>query len=625
MPTSEENRQKRIRHYLIKIIYETDIKEKEKIARHVLRLDRSNPEAWIIIAGIVKLEHHTMAEFQKRYLKKYPLLAKERTTLAKSRINYGLIVAIIGVLVAVIGILPIIAQMSTTPLEIHLLARIANEKGEAIQGANVVFATDQDKYSAFSDVTGYVLITGFSKGKDGRLFVETKQYAPYDLSISLPPNNPLDVRLSPRDPNNRTVIIRVSDSVTHLPVEGAEINLVVFANPYIYSTDSIGLTPRFSLAFGNKDELDADIFVKTKEYESKHIRVTLQAERLQDILIDPTGVIVAPTPNTNLFNPSLAETPTFVAYSPNLPTETSPPATPIIVYEIVSPTHSRILAPMVTSIFIVTNIPTNTPTPNPTNTLTLTPIAVPFQPSLISPTNTSSIIGNSLKFTWNSIANATEYYVEYTGPSNGNSGWITTPSFDVNSLSSGTYNWHVKARNLGGESSWSDWWTFTLQPPADVWVHVQGSGFEFTGMSGWVEIRTQNTVHSSIDANVIYTQTRAIGASNDKDWVRWRPSISTSGYYRVCIFAPWYTNSRGITNKARYLIHHAGGDSNPPEFPTRQSDFSNSWMDLGRYQFNNGVDGYVYMGDYTGDNPIRLISADAAKFIWAPLGTETCQ
>jgi hypothetical protein len=157
-------------------------------------------------------------------------------------------------------------------------------------------------------------------------------------------------------------------------------------------------------------------------------------------------------------------------------------------------------------------------------------------------------------------------------------------------------------------------------------VHVPtGAGFEGTYVGGWVIIRTQNTVHSYIDLDVIYTRTRTVGYTNDADWVRWRPTIVTTGYYRACVFAPWYTNSMGITNQARYTIHHAGGDSHPAEYPTRQSDFSGSWMDMGRYQFNAGTDGYIYMGDYTGDNPQRLISADAAKFIWSPTGAETCQ
>jgi len=42
------------------------------------------------------------------------------------------------------------------------------------------------------------------------------------------------------------------------------------------------------------------------------------------------------------------------------------------------------------------------------------------------------------------------------------------------------------------------------------------------------------------------------------------------------------------------------------------------WMDLGRYYFVQGTAGNIYMGDYTGDNPPRLISADNAKFVWEP-------
>jgi len=256
-------------------------------------------------------------------------------------------------------------------------------------------------------------------------------------------------------------------------------------------------------------------------------------------------------------------------------------------------------------------------------------------PTLASPLSRATLPTGTINFTWNAVSGATEYCFAYgsaacDAPSSASSGWISATNYSAN-LSAGAYTWHVKARNAISTSDWSATsWAVTIYSVPNVWVHVQGTGFEFTGLNapggtgGWIEIRTQNTVSNSIDPNVIYTQTRAIGGIGDADWVRWRPTIATSGYYRVCVFAPLYTNTMGVTNKARYTIHHANGDSNPPEYPTRQSDFSNGWMDMGRYQFNSGVSGYIYMGDYTGDNPIRLISADAAKFVWSPFGAETC-
>jgi hypothetical protein len=558
------------------------------------------------------------------------------------KLNRWVTPAIASIIVAVIAYIlaPIIIKFingftspipENAPLETHLSIKVVNDKVEAVQGAKVMFTTDQDLYPQFSDINGNASMNVFYKKKESRIFVETKQYAVYDQIVSLPLNGWLDVRLSPRDPNNRNVILRISDSQNGLPVEGAEITLIVADKTYGQPTDSYGIT-KFLLQFGDKDELDADISVKTREYERKHLRITLHAEHLQDILIDPQGISVVAFPYLSTATPVLPN-PTLTPI-PSL--SNLPPPTPLPIVLIKLATVVVIATPISTTIPSLTtapiwptNVATITPSnPTPVDTPTITPIPTPSGASLGIPGNGSTVVGSGLTFNWNSNPNAVEYYLDYTGPSTGNSGWTTSLSFAANGLPAGTYTWHVKARNLGGEGPWSELWTVNLQPPADVWVHVQGTGFEFTGTSGtggWVEIRSQNTINKSIDLNVIYTQTRAIGATNDADWARWRPTIITSGYYRVCIFAPWYTNSMGITNQARYTIHHANGNSTPPENPTRQSDFSNSWMNMGRYQFNAGTEGNVYMGDYTGDNPIRLISADAAKFIWSPIGTETCQ
>ena len=230
-------------------------------------------------------------------------------------------------------------------------------------------------------------------------------------------------------------------------------------------------------------------------------------------------------------------------------------------------------------------------------------VGAPSAPVLSSPANGTSSMNQSVTFSWSPISGASEYYAELSGPANFNTGWTSSTSFTLNNLYYGTYSWRVKSRNQAAESSWSETSSFTItSPPVDVWVHVKSSGFEYSS-DGWVEIGSQNTLRASQDANAVYTQTRAVGYTNDADWVRWRPTISTTGTYRVCIFAPLYTNTAGITNLARYTIHSANGDFNSTEYPTRQSDYSGGWMDLGLYYFSAGTDGYVYMGDYTGDNP----------------------
>jgi hypothetical protein len=87
----------------------------------------------------------------------------------------------------------------------------------------------------------------------------------------------------------------------------------------------------------------------------------------------------------------------------------------------------------------------------------------PPAPTLVWP-KANEVIGTefpltSWNFKWNAASDATEYYFEYSGNSSGNSGWISTTNYSA-VATAGTV-WHVKARNVAGESNWSDTWTVT--------------------------------------------------------------------------------------------------------------------------------------------------------------------
>lgn len=116
-------------------------------------------------------------------------------------------------------------------------------------------------------------------------------------------------------------------------------------------------------------------------------------------------------------------------------------------------------------------------------------------------------------------------------------------------------------------------------------------------------------------ANVIYTRTRTVGYTNDVDWARWRPNLPYTGNYRVYVYMPQYSHTMGVTNQAIYKIFHTNGQTNVIR---QQLNLACNWVDVGKYTFNAGTSGYVYMGDYTGDNPQKLIAADAVRFVWEP-------
>lgn len=140
-----------------------------------------------------------------------------------------------------------------------------------------------------------------------------------------------------------------------------------------------------------------------------------------------------------------------------------------------------------------------------------------------------------------------------------------------------------------------------------------GSGFESSYVGGWILIRTQNTVSCSTNAtNAIYTRTRLPPNTNIVDWARWRPNLPSTGMYQVLVYVPQYTHNMDVTAQARYTISHADGQNT---VVINQNNNLCSWVNLGTYRFNAGTSGNVYMGDYTGDNPVRLIAADGMKFI----------
>ncbi len=109
--------------------------------------------------------------------------------------------------------------------------------------------------------------------------------------------------------------------------------------------------------------------------------------------------------------------------------------------------------------------------------------AVPCDPSPLSPADGSVHVWNyDLTFQSNPATGAASYLMEYWGgpySTPQTCGWSSTASCHVGPLPDGkTYSWHVKARNIGGETGWSATWSFTTQPiPCDTLdVAHTGSG-----------------------------------------------------------------------------------------------------------------------------------------------------
>ena len=101
--------------------------------------------------------------------------------------------------------------------------------------------------------------------------------------------------------------------------------------------------------------------------------------------------------------------------------------------------------------------------------------ATPGIPVLISPPNASINISTTPALSWNTLPNATSYYVQVASDSNFQTLQIDYPNLNATSLvivqplpNSGVFYWHVKGNNSGTSSGWSATWKFTTVPPPPV-------------------------------------------------------------------------------------------------------------------------------------------------------------
>jgi len=139
--------------------------------------------------------------------------------------------------------------------------------------------------------------------------------------------------------------------------------------------------------------------------------------------------------------------------------------------------------------------------PHITKSYNCNPVQPPAAPTLSNPPNGSTHPHNyDLTFEWNSASGAEQYLIEWWGgpydimqPC----GWTGTTSCHIGQVAPGhTYYWHARARNSGGESGWSDIWSFTIEPqaPAAPTLHTPPNGsthpynydlnFEWNSVSG---------------------------------------------------------------------------------------------------------------------------------------------
>jgi len=249
-------------------------------------------------------------------------------------------------------------------------------------------------------------------------------------------------------------------------------------------------------------------------------------------------------------------------------------------------------------------------------------VSTPATPTLVLPANNTIMTGiTSVSFSWNTSANSTEYYVEYSGAKTGNSGWIASTSFTASALPTGTYTWRVKARNADRESAWSEVRSFVLQAaPAPMIVNpALTPSYGATCTTAWY--RFSGAGYNGTDLYITMNTNQSSQSTNS---AKWRPTIPVTGKYKVEVYIgshaafKWpcspYSYLSYDTSDARYKIYYSGSSTTKV---IDQKPLDHAWALLGTYTFNQGTAGYITLSDYNGEtNLSRSISFNVVRFTW---------
>jgi PKD repeat protein len=172
--------------------------------------------------------------------------------------------------------------------------------------------------------------------------------------------------------------------------------------------------------------------------------------------------------------------------------------------------------------------------------------------------------------------------------------------------------------NLGGSYSYIAWSVRARQSELasynDTIIdnNYYGHGFHVNNTQAGSHQRYFRDFNVGYNGHTWYTMTDA--GIPDICWVTWTPTLPQSGYYEVYAHIP----SNGATcHDAPYRVHHNNGVS---KVVINQNNYSNQWVSLGIYQFTQGQNGYVYLGDSTSTDG-EMIAYDAMKWSYRPAAT----
>jgi PKD repeat protein/uncharacterized pyridoxamine 5'-phosphate oxidase family protein len=140
-----------------------------------------------------------------------------------------------------------------------------------------------------------------------------------------------------------------------------------------------------------------------------------------------------------------------------------------------------------------------------------------------------------------------------------------------------------------------------------------GHGFYMNNSQNGAHMRYFRDYNGGYNNHCWYTLTMA--DASDVCWVTWTPNLHQDGAYEVSVYIP--DNHANATN----AMYHVFSDDGENIVHIDQSAYSNQWVSLGVYNFTQGQNGHVYLGDSTGTD-YNEIAFDAVKWEKMPTGLD---
>ena len=153
----------------------------------------------------------------------------------------------------------------------------------------------------------------------------------------------------------------------------------------------------------------------------------------------------------------------------------------------------------------------------------------------------------------------------------------------------------------------------TPQATYEILVGAKDPGFVTQG--NW---QVASGIGMSGDARAhTTTDPSNLGPTDDTGWARWSPDLPYDGVWEALAWMPLRDTDDSASHSVTYRVTNAEGMS---LVRRSQHDATQGWMSLGNFAFTKGGKANVYVGNLTGDYPLRKVWADAVKFVWrAPL------